>query len=292
MLFRSDPFFSLNPYEHFYLAKDMKDNILYAGAALMGEGMFVDEAIRILEKGLGAVKGPAKDRAPFYYAMFYKYLETKKLSEFSDSGKKLAELLPDSEEAFIRYIRSRPSVDSPDTIEREAREWMSDNEESAEVYKVVLHKYADHQRFSDADRIFSEMSSKNLVGAGEYNNHAWMGLFRPQLTDEDFSNARKAVSMTNSRADYVLHTMAALYAEIGRCQEARTMLDKEIEMAGEAEINSDEWYVLGRIAEEYGIIDFALEAYSKVKKPDVPEFDLQSCYELTRKRLEIINAKP
>ncbi|MBN1648769.1 MAG: DUF3857 domain-containing protein [Spirochaetales bacterium] len=280
-----DPFFSLLPYEHFYLAKDLNDRVLYAGASLMGEGIFRDEAITILEKGLAS----AGDKAPFYYALYYKYLDAKKLSEFSLCGEKLAGLLPESEEGFIRYVRSRPSVYSPDTIEREAREWMSDNSESAELYKVVLHKYADHQRFTEADRIFSEMNTKNFVGANEYNNHAWMGLFRPKLTDEDFSNARKAVSMTNSKADYILHTMAALYAEIGRCQEARTMLDQEIHMSGRAELDSNEWYVLGRIAEEYGIMDFALDAYARVEPPDVPEFDMQSCYALTKKRLDIIN---
>ncbi len=280
-----DPFFSLRPFEQFLKRTDIKDYILYAGASMMSDSIYLDEGVEVLEKGLA--KTAAKDQTLFYYALYYKYLSQKRMKEYTNAGAMLYAYFTESKEAFIRYLGS--SIDmNPEFLEREARQWMAANEEDADIYHVVLQRYADERRFREADRIFEEMTEKSFVDANEYNNQAWMGLFRPELTDQDLSNARMAVSLSNSAFGYILHTMAALYAQTGRCQEARTMLDKVIELSGEMEIQSMEWYVLGRIAEEYGIMDFALDAYIKVEPPEIPEIDKQSCYALTQIRLKEI----
>lgn len=281
-----DPFFSLNSYEHFRNAEDLKDHVLYAGASLMRGSIYDLEMIEILEKGLK--NADDKDKPLFYNSLYWAYRAIGNGKKYTECGEELYKAFPESEEAFIRYINSASDDTDFVKLEKEADLWMKENKDSSEIYSSILHKYGDVRQFEDADRIFKKMIRKNLLDAGDYNNYAWMGLFRPELTELDFSNARKAASMVNGRRSYILHTIAALYAEAGRCQEARTMLDEEIEITNEAEINSGEWYVLGRIAEEYGIIDFAIEAYNKVEKPEYPQFDHQSTWFLAQKRLQII----
>jgi hypothetical protein len=61
---------------------------------------------------------------------------------------------------------------------------------------------------------------------------------------------------------------AALFAETGRSVEARTALLQEIDNNHRADLEDAHWYILGRIAENYGVDDFALANYKKVGKDD------------------------
>ena len=80
-----------------------------------------------------------------------------------------------------------------------------------------------------------------------------------------------------------LHTLAALYAESGKSLEARTELLKCMDLAGHEEPSSVDWYVLGRIAENYGAAETAIADYKRVDKPQ--RLTPGSTYELAQKRL-------
>lgn len=86
----------------------------------------------------------------------------------------------------------------------------------------------------------------------------------------------------------MLHTLAALYAESGKSVEARQALLKSMDTRGSYDPQSSDWFVLGRIAEAYGVRDAAVSAYKRVEKDDVTGL---STWELAQKRMAVLGIK-
>ena len=80
-----------------------------------------------------------------------------------------------------------------------------------------------------------------------------------------------------------------LYAESGKSLEARTELLKSMDEAGREEPSSVDWYVLGRIAENFGASEAAIADYKRVDKPK--KTTPGSTYELAQKRLTVLAKK-
>lgn len=120
--------------------------------------------------------------------------------------------------------------------------------------------------------------------AGLYNDVAWLGAFRAQVPETAIEDARRAVALSNERSRPALHTLAALYAQTGRPDEAMQVLRKAVDLAGR--IDSDDWYVIGRAAEEYGLVEEAKRAYRRVEAPEKP-FALDT-HVLAQRRLKAI----
>jgi len=94
------------------------------------------------------------------------------------------------------------------------------------------------------------------------------------------------VTMSNSQERAILHTMAALYAQTGRYEDARKLMQKCLEMGGDSTPNNEDWFVFGRIAEGYGFLQSARQSYEKVEKPVNGEPN--STWELARRRLAVL----
>ena len=72
-----------------------------------------------------------------------------------------------------------------------------------------------------------------------------------------------AVKRTKQENAACLRTLAAVYAELGKTSEALENLRRAVEIRGER-IDEADWYVLGRIAEQYGLDEVAAGLYRKV----------------------------
>ena len=116
----------------------------------------------------------------------------------------------------------------------------------------------------------------------DYNMAAWMALFLGKDLDRAIDDARRG-SADEAQANYgVLHTLAALYAESGKSVEARQALLKGMDKRGTDDPASDDWFVLGRIAENYGVRDVAIAAYKRVEKGELTG---TTTWELTQRRI-------
>jgi tetratricopeptide (TPR) repeat protein len=140
--------------------------------------------------------------------------------------------------------------------------------------------------YASSAKYYRQIIDDLTPSSNDYNTYAWLALFTSKDVEKAVEEARHASEngTTNSAA---LHTLAALYAETGKTIEARDMLMKRLDIVGREEPNSDDWYVLGRIAENYGITDAARTAYRKVDKPKV---DIGgSSYQLAQRRLAVLS---
>ena len=136
--------------------------------------------------------------------------------------------------------------------------------------------------YAKCDDYYRQIINEATPEAGDYNNVAWNALFLRRNLDRALEDARRASSLAPSPA--VLHTLAALYAETGKSLEARDALLRSMDEAGREEPASHDWYVLGRIAENYGARDAAIAAYKRVAQTKDTGSD--STYLLAKRRME------
>src|SRR5204863_2769104 len=109
------------------------------------------------------------------------------------------------------------------------------------------------------------------ANSGDYNNAAWNALFVEKDLGRALEDARRATSLPGGSTPAALHTLATLYAETGKTIEARDALLKSMDDAGREDPAPHDWYVLGRIAEDYGATDAAIAAYKRVEKPQAQD---------------------
>lgn len=101
--------------------------------------------------------------------------------------------------------------------------------------------------------------------AADYNAYAWLGLFHNDLGDDITKAAQTSAQLSKSASFAELHTLACIYAAQGKTTEARKVLEDAMYAGSEAEPDSEVWYALGLIYEQYGAKATALDAFKKVQ---------------------------
>ena len=125
--------------------------------------------------------------------------------------------------------------------------------------------YAAAQQY--AVKVVDELRPKE----DDFTHAAWIALFTGNQLERAIEHAQRASQQKKKdkeRKAQPLPALAALYAETGRSVEARTALLQGIDGTNAGVLHDGDWYVLGRIAENYGVDDYAITAYRKVGKKD------------------------
>jgi tetratricopeptide (TPR) repeat protein len=136
---------------------------------------------------------------------------------------------------------------------------------------------------------------RGLIDAGKatavsFNNLAWMEIVESEVSEQTLLHAQQAVAMDNYANPASLHTLATVYAELGRLSEARDVLLSVLESRAGPELESPDWYILGRIAEDYGVARAAEAAYERVEPPEDSSGLTSSTYSIAQRRLEALRA--
>ncbi len=118
------------------------------------------------------------------------------------------------------------------------------------------------------------------VGDGPALNELAWGLLFAGDPERAVAVAERGVGAGKPEST-LLHTLAAAYAEADRPEDARRALRRRLALGGG--ITSDDWYVIGRVAEGYGAVEAARAAYARVDRPG-PEA-LLPAWELAQRRL-------
>ena len=148
-------------------------------------------------------------------------------------------------------------------------------------------------RFGDTER--SIAIEKRIVDSGrahdnDYNQLAWAALMAGHVTEQTIETANRGMLVGNNKSTALMHTLAAVDAELDRPAEARATLLQRMEASGEEEPDDDDWYVFGRIAECYGLTGEASAMYRRLERPKDELHIPASSYALAQKRLKLMGA--
>jgi tetratricopeptide (TPR) repeat protein len=145
--------------------------------------------------------------------------------------------------------------------------------------------------FEDAKLAYQAAIDGGQASAGTYNNRAWLALFTQEgVTDADVSLALQAVQLSGFKNPTYLNTLAALYAAGGKPDQAWQTYLQILELRPDGEPIEADWFVVGRVAEHYGLPETARKAYLRVSKP--MRVRPTSTYVLAQRRLALLPASP
>jgi tetratricopeptide (TPR) repeat protein len=215
------------------------------------------------------------------------HTDKSKIAEVAD---RLRQRHPDSFSAFITWAMTMGDTGRGSVAEAAAKERLERSpRDRAALYALHVlaagrHDYAASAAY--ARRIVDELSPT----PNDYNEAAWTALFTTRDLERAIEDARRASDEKNANRSAALHTLAAVYAESGRNSDARQALLQSISLRQNDEPESYDWYVFGRIAENYGVADAALAAYRRVEKKPEDATGL-STWELAQRRLALLSPK-
>lgn len=118
------------------------------------------------------------------------------------------------------------------------------------------------REFAKAREIERSLIDQNRATIDDVNDYTWNALFLGKVTDEDIALMRQATS--GKKIFEVSHTLACLYADMGKTKEARDVLLQAMDAEGMDQPNEAIWLAFGRIAAEYGLSDVATSLYQRV----------------------------
>jgi tetratricopeptide (TPR) repeat protein len=156
--------------------------------------------------------------------------------------------------------------------------------ELAELYHTMANADSSAGKVKEARATLAKLIDLGRADAQAYGNCAWYDLVLGKATDKTLEYASRAVQMTNFGTANVLHTLAAVYAELDKPEEAKQSLDKLLELREHGTPDEVDYYVIGRIAESYALKSAAQKAYAKVKKSEKDH--PTSTYRLVQQRLK------
>ncbi len=194
------------------------------------------------------------------------------LERWEDSLKaadRLVEKFPDSGRAFAASTFALSKLNRDEELRARAKARLEKMPGDMTALQVLGNNALHHGAYADAVKYYGQVLDRANATAGDYNDHAWASVFAKTEMDTALEHAQHAAGQEPSYA--ILNTLATVYAEQGKSSEARDTLLKSLEQLDSDEITPSDWYVIGRIAENYGILDAAAEAYKSIPKPKEPE---------------------
>jgi tetratricopeptide (TPR) repeat protein len=257
-----------------------------AAASLVADSEAAAIALPILLEARQDVRDES-ERVKIDFALAKAYFNLKKPQEVLDAAERLRAAHPTSLSAFVLQEAALGKLGRWSDVEARAKQRLFEFPDDRVAQDLLADAALHRQDFDAAERIYADLIASGKAQADQYNMVAWSRLFRRKITDEDIGLARQAVALTHQAESGSLHTLASLYAEAGKCAEAREIILKSLDVSGHDGPRAADWYVFGRIAEQYGERSAALAMYRRVTRPESGDDGL-STFELARRRIDAI----
>ncbi|MDE1163007.1 MAG: DUF3857 domain-containing protein [Acidobacteriaceae bacterium] len=200
---------------------------------------------------------------------------------------------PDSDTALRLLCRSYLLKNEGAPLEKLLRAKLEKKPDNVVLLRELSFSLEAQGRWADSHKVMTQITASDKAEARDWNGLAWLSVVTGTITDADLKAAQQAVQMTKTPSFAELHTLACVYALQGRVSEARDMVTKAMTAANETMPNSEIWFALGLIYEQYGEREAALGAYRHVE-PN--QFSLSTyvgptaSYRLAQKRIAVLEA--
>ncbi len=143
--------------------------------------------------------------------------------------------------------------------------------------------------FAAARKVMRKVLDGGEATGNDYNGYSWNTLFEGKV-DADAVQAAQQANMLSKNSSFAdLHTLACLYAAVGKTTEAKQELLAAMAAGNLGEPNSATWFGFGAIYEQYGVTDAAITAFRRVEKPEGPMMPTDT-YVLAQMHLKALKA--
>lgn len=268
--------------------QDARKMKLAAATILIGSKATVAQGVPILEAALKDAMGD-RERSNIRIALATGYMIQDNFARMLEVSSPLLKDEPESKTAFIDNVMALMGLGRYDEALALADERLKLLENDSDAYEMKMEIEADRGNFAAAQGWAQKLADLGKEDAMLLNNETWYTLFTGKVDQADIAKAIRATEMQKDAA-YILHTLACLYAEVGNTKDAREVILRAMDDWNLEEPNDDVWYVLGRIAEQYGERDIALADYRKLQKPKEPLSVPTSTWRLAQIRLKAMGA--
>jgi tetratricopeptide (TPR) repeat protein len=257
---------------------------LAAALLLSNQTRRLDTTIMILEK---AAKSTDAANANFISAALTEaYYTAKHYDKALAEAEKLVARLPRSPSAVFSALRAAYAgggKKEADRILSGRLDLFKSNVAAQRLFAFTAMQYGD------TDRTIS--LHKAIVDAGrgtenDFNQLAWADVMAGKVTPATLETAKRGLTSSKNEPASLLHTLATVQVELDQTAEARTSLLQRMDHLAQDEPDDSEWYVFGRIAENFGLSEEATAMYRRLIKPSNERLIASSCYALAQQRLK------
>ncbi|BDU77695.1 DUF3857 domain-containing protein [Mesoterricola sediminis] len=243
----------------------------------------------LLEQGGAAVRDPFK-RARLDQALIMAYLTREAWAKAEAPVARIAAVHEDSRNlrfAQVLVLRNLGRWEDLYALEGRVLARFPEDEDMLGSREATL---AQLGRSDERLRLVQTKMDHGTAQPGDLNNLAWYSLLLGRVSDTTLEVARRAARASDPPHPGTLHTLAAVLAEVGPVPEAAKALQASLAGRPSESLGSNEYYVLGRMAERLGEPEVARACYQRVKPDDPPAPPADSCWFLAQRRLKALGA--
>lgn len=235
--------------------------------------------------------GTDEERLKYEAALAFAFAGMRDGAQLVQVSDRLSQKLPKAESVFMFRISGLALLHKSADIVSASRKRLESDPEDWMAMRVLANALGELGDVVGSVGACNMLIEKGRATAGDYNNAAWYSLFANPIPPVAMDYAQQAVSL-EPRYDGYLHTLATLYAEQGKTSEAKAAIWEAMDAGSSETPRSYDWYVLGRIAEQHGIREAAINAYKKVTKgEELGDDGPFSTWALAQKRLTAMGVK-
>jgi tetratricopeptide (TPR) repeat protein len=205
------------------------------------------------------------EKANLDLILFDAYSTLKRWPEALATMEEVLRFYPDSDTAFGGYSLAAVKLNNWGALEEAAQRRVERNPDDEMAVTMRAEAAARQGNVAKSLELLRARISNPKASMGVLNNYAWTGLFLSPVPADAVEIAQRAARLSDNKNFGIVHTLASVYADMGRLSEARKLILDVMDQSDLDEPNEAAWYVFGRIAEQYGQTETALAAYARTK---------------------------
>ncbi len=263
------------------------DEMRCAAAALLGSSSPSPQAPALLAACREAAGEPAR-RNVLDLALALTYDRLDRHQEMAKVSLRLLEAVPDSERAEAVHVEALLGLDRWDEIRAHAEQRLERKPNDEKALHLLARDALHANDFDRAEQRFNQIVDSGKATASDFNELAWMRLELGRVDDKTVEYSQRATTLSSYGSASSLHTLASIYAEMGKTAEAYRLILQSLAARSNEAPGSDDWYVFGRLAEHYGLPEVARDYYRRVTPPASKDGEALSTHALAARRLAVL----
>ena len=288
---RTDDPYGFEPFARFWTRGTgaFREKMRLGAALLAARSTVAAEFVPVLEEALD--QATAEHRRTIETGLFLAYGRLDDTARLGELCTRLLEREPKSALAFLGRARQLLAEDRLNELEALSEQRLDALPKNLEATRFLVRAATRRRAPDKAIAYYEAIRDSGKLRSRDYNLWSWLLLFEDPISEQSLTLAQRGATISKFRDQAMLHTLATVYAQLGRPAEARQVLLQSLSLREDPSPTADDWYVVGRMAEEYGYTELARDFYSRVPQVE-REDEPYTSSELVARRLDLMSKGP